>query len=266
MINTDSKELQSNKAHGVFSTLAERLAATVVRDEDGQPLVVYRGQHGGHDGLQTRLASLSFGSLEAARGYSESPNLRHDTVVRSQIFAGLLDLRNPFIEADSPFLDLDVVADKLGEQEALRIALKFSTQIEKTNYWTEVAEATGASNVESLARLAPERINELYFDAFHFFDDPEEVAALMRAGYDGATHHGNGATACELEYKVFDPGQVVLFMPCTELPVSPLTRESLLNRLDSSAQPRGGETRSPATANEETPSADTPIRRLRNRP
>jgi hypothetical protein len=268
-MNSNKEQMQQSSALDAYTTIGSRLTSTVLQDNEGSPVVVYRGQHGDHDGLHTRLASISFGSLNAARQYSESPNERGDTVVRSKIFAALLDMRNPFIEADSPFLDLDVVAAKLGGDEVARIALKFSKQIERTNYWSEVAEETGASDVSDLARMAPDRLSELYFDAYHFFDDFDEVAALVRAGYDGAIHHGNAATACELEYKVFDARQVILFAPGTEIPISPSASESLLTITDSTLEPLGHADYTTATSLSDcdpTSVEGNAPRRIRSRP
>jgi hypothetical protein len=54
----------------------------------------------------------------------------------------------------------------------------------------------------------PDRVGELYFDAFPLFDDPKWVERFKAAGYDGAIHGGNGESALTAEYKVFDRSQV----------------------------------------------------------
>jgi ribosomal protein S18 acetylase RimI-like enzyme len=57
-----------------------------VVDADGQPLIVYRGQHGETDAqIQSRLGSISFGSEPAAQLYSRSPNDSRDTAVAPRV-------------------------------------------------------------------------------------------------------------------------------------------------------------------------------------
>ena len=47
-------------------------------------------------------------------------------------------------------------------------------------------------------------------NAFPLFDDPKVIDALKEAGFDGAIYGGVGENALEVEYRVFDKGQIVI--------------------------------------------------------
>lgn len=184
-------------------------------DKDGEPLTLYRGEHGDVPDLTTRRGSISFSPNKAsARHYADSPNDggRDKAAVKPRVLEATLDIRNPFINTpDDPFLELSDVAEKLGQAEAIRIAKKFADAIQNTSNWLEDINGKDEfSGVADFLDQHPERVGELYFDAFHLLDDAGEVAKLKRLGYDGAIHGGNGETALEPEYKVFDKSQVTL--------------------------------------------------------
>lgn len=185
-------------------------------DENGEPVIVYRGEHGLGDGFQTRLGSFSFGSLAAANLYAENPNDKRDTPVASRVTPSFLSIRNPFIvNYDDPFLDLKDLSDALGEEYAWKIANRYSQHIEHTNNWDENFRKQYGS-VEELHRMAPEKLSELYVDTYLVLDDHEVVQCLKAAGYDGAIHSGNGATALEPEYRIFDSSQTLSIFPVEE--------------------------------------------------
>ena len=175
-----------------------------VVDENGQPLIVFRGEYGEPEGdsFQSRLPSLSFGTLRAANIYALHPNNSRDVPVSPRIYPAYLKMERPFLEnrADT-FLDLSVVDDSLGREEALRIARKFSAAIQSTDNWASNFSRGGS--VDMLLQSDPSNVRELYFDAYALFDDLAEVQRLTKLGYDGAIHIGNGETAFEIEYKVF---------------------------------------------------------------
>ena len=66
------------------------------------------------------------------------------------------------------------------------------------------------STVASLncSRKKPDELENLYYCAYKFPDDPIEAERLKKAGYDGAIHIGNGETATFLEFRVFNSRQV----------------------------------------------------------
>ena len=51
-------------------------------------------------------------------------------------------------------------------------------------------------------------LEDLYFNAYALFDDPQYAALFKDAGFDGAIHGGSGTTFDEAEYKVFSAKQV----------------------------------------------------------
>lgn len=193
-----------------------RLKDTLVVDDDGAPLVVYRGEHGDNQGLpgdnlfQSRLGSISFGSAEAASFYAEEPNNRNDRPVAPRVYPAFLSITNPIIHnLDDPFIDLRALEAAMGREHALRIACKFANAIQNTNCWEEMAAELGIVCVEEAAQDYPERLLEAYFDVFYLLDDPDEVRILQEHGFDGAIHMGNGETADELEYRIFDESQAI---------------------------------------------------------
>ncbi|WP_157641801.1 hypothetical protein [Burkholderia ubonensis] len=183
-------------------------AGTKVVDDNGYLLPVFRGQHGAHEHWsETRLGSLSFGSAEAASLYAMQPNDRRMAVQTPKVFPVFLDIRNPFVASgDDPFMDLSRYAEVFGIEETIRIAVKFKDYVEHTNAWEELQPEHGS--VENLAATKPELLLELYFEVYALLDDPEEVARLRAAGFDGAIHGGSGETAMEAEYRVFSVEQV----------------------------------------------------------
>jgi hypothetical protein len=187
------------------------LGDTKVVGKDGEPLVVYRGEHGDVDGrrFQSRLGSISFGSAAAASTYSMSPNNRADVVTNARVLSAYLKIEKPFInDPEDPFIDLGMIERVLGTEEANRAAVKFKDYIENTNNWEEISEETGCKTIRGLLKKYPERMKELYFDAYAFFDNAEYMAKLKALGFDGAIHMGSGETFDELEYKVFDESQI----------------------------------------------------------
>lgn len=188
--------------------LARLLAATVVA-EGGQPIVVYRGEHGESPGLiHARTRAISFGSAAAASEYAQHPNRPGDIAVAPRVIAAYLLIANPVIDnRDDPFIEMGTIVDKLGRDKAERIARRFAAHIENTGNWVE-GFSHDYDSVEHLLDLEPGRITDLYLDAYPVFDDDEVVEWFAHAGYDGAIHLGNGMTALEPEYKVFDGDQI----------------------------------------------------------
>ncbi len=185
-----------------------------VVDDTGAPIVVYRGEHGVVDGdkLQSRVGSFSFtANPESAGTYAEKPNNRAVDKEASapRVTPVYLKLERPFLlERDDPFVDLKPIIDAVGKEKAMEIALKNERNIEHTNNWEEIQGETGATSVREFLQQHPDRLKDLYFEAYHLFDDPEAVGQLKAAGFDGAIHGGSGETSGEPEYKVFSESQV----------------------------------------------------------
>lgn len=179
-----------------------------VKDKEGKPLVVFRGQHGKSE-VESRLGSISFSDTESdAKIYSESPNNKtlDATAKNPNVIKANISIKKPVINTpDDPFIEMSVVKDILGEERAKEIAIKNSEFITDTNNWEE--NYSDYSSVEELLKAKPEELGKLYMNAFPIFDDIEIVKEFKEKGYDGAIHAGYGE-GDGAEYKVFSPEQV----------------------------------------------------------
>lgn len=188
--------------------LSKWLADTRVRDNNGQPLVVYRGEHGAFNGApQSRLGSYTFCACpEVASTYARSPNNIEDTPETPHVYAAYLRICNPIIEAPDCFAEMQELIDKLGREIVTKFAIKHQAHILSTNNWHENFAHDFASVQELLAQR-PEALGQLYMDAYPLLDDKEFVQCCSRAGFDGAIHMGNGESLDTMEYRIFDLAQ-----------------------------------------------------------
>jgi len=182
------------------------------KDDEGNPIRVYRGEHGETDQeIQSRRGSISFGDKEAANAYAQTPNdLKLDgTAEHSRVIPAYLRIEKPWIndKTGDPFVDISHIAKTLGPEEAKRVALEHADIIQGTDNWQENFSGKYDS-VADMVKRNPGEINKLYMDAYHLLDDKDFVKKLKDAGFDGAIHGGNGETAGGTEYKVFDKSQI----------------------------------------------------------
>jgi len=174
---------------------------------------VYRGEHGAEapeTGFHTRLPSISFGSKRAAEIYARKPNNRTDLfAARPRVRCFQITIENPILDdPDDPFVDVSLLIEKLGEPFARQMALRHAEHIRHTNNWEE--EFSGHfDSVEDLLARAPERLGELYMNAYPLLDDPDFIAAAAAAGFDGAIYAGTGENALEAEYRIFSADQAL---------------------------------------------------------
>lgn len=183
-------------------------------NDQKEPLRVYRGQHGGtsHDssavGLQSTLASITFTPDPAvASTYAMRPNDWRLAPVAPRVIPAYLDIRQPiFWLEDEPFVDFSMLSFALGADTALRFARKFSSHVEDTNLWADELSPLFKS-VDDFLNNHPERVNELYVQAWVLLDDFAFVQAAKDAGYDGAMSLGSGESALIAEYRIFDVAQ-----------------------------------------------------------
>lgn len=182
-------------------------------------ITAYRGQHGPDDPgnpIQSRGGSISFGSKRAAKIYATSPNDMNDEPDTPRIIVANLTINNPVInEPNDPFIDFSVIASALGQEKALIIMRELYSvgHIGNTDNFGERISEWELDNetnpLEIMIESDPDRaISELYVDAYPVFDEKEWVEWFREAGYDGAVHGGNGETALEAEYKVFDTQKI----------------------------------------------------------
>jgi hypothetical protein len=194
-------------------SFAEWFQGSVVVDADGFPLRVYRGQHGNAENLETKLPSITFTETpETAGVYATDPNDHRDTPQAPKSLPAFLSIKNPIINAPDPFAEFGDLAQKLGREVAMRFALKYAQSIEATGNWGDIEErlkeiGQGVDGVKEGLEADPELLDELYMDAYLLLDDPEFVEAAKAAGFDGAVHYGNGESASEKEYRIFDRDQ-----------------------------------------------------------
>jgi hypothetical protein len=184
-----------------------------VVDDQGKPMVVYRGEHGasGDMDFQSRVASLSFGTKELANLYAEKPNRFGDVTVNPRVIPAYVRIENPLINTPGdPFIELSDVIDKLGMDVAKSAARKLYDDIYNSGPWYSTYSEK-YEGIDSLIKEDPEALRNLYVLAWKFFDDSEFVNAAKKAGYDGAIHAEYGAHSENeqgAEYKVFDQAQV----------------------------------------------------------
>ena len=202
-------KMESRSGDAEFDDLFRNSVVT----SGGEPLVVYRGQHGASEGfVQTRSAAISFSSRGVANEYAITPNDRMDKALSPHVIPAYLKIENPFIRnEDDPFIDMHEITRKLSlnNDEAIAIAIKFSESIESTDNFNELAEEYDADSVEELLEKSPVSVTDLYFDAYKFIDDAEMVGLMKQKGFDGAIHVGNGTSSDAIEYKVFSEDQII---------------------------------------------------------
>lgn len=182
-------------------------------DALGQPLLLYRGQHGQGvgDRIHTRLPSITFCEERIAAVYARAPNDHRESADEPRILRGYLKIERPVVvNPDDPFVDFSDLIEALGFDKAATIARELSSRVEDTGAWHDGELGEDFTGVEDLLRVAPDRLVECYVDAYHIFDCPKYVQWFRQAGFDGAIHCGNGESASEVEYKVFSAGQVML--------------------------------------------------------
>ena len=188
--------------------------------------IAYRGEHGKNDGQTTfhsRSKTISFGSINAANRYATNPNIKGDEATNPRIYKVELDIKNPVIsnEAD-PFIEASDLANTIGEDRCLQILKESIIQLRCTDNWIEFCESRigkDGSDEKLLEELSISNpgilIESLYIDAYHVFDNDKYVSWFQEKGFDGAIHLGNGATAMEKEYKIFNENQAVILKEIT---------------------------------------------------
>lgn len=212
--NQGNQSSQNSPYKPQAATFDDWFGPSKVVDKQGMPLAVYRGEHGAYvDGRpQSKLGTYSFtDNPDSASTYAMEPNDHRMTAQAPRVVKAYLSIKNPiFFGQDDPFLELSWLVEKLGFQEAIRIARKFSDRIEYTGNWMDDEDGnfTGYDSVGAFLDDHPDKVNLLYFDAYHFLDDMDEVRLLIEKGFDGAAHIGNGVTSGNMEYRVFHPEQI----------------------------------------------------------
>ena len=185
------------------------MSSTHVVNQQREPLVVFRGQHGQCNGqLQCLLASITFTADAAiASLYAESPNDPKALAANPFVTPAYLDISNPlFVQNDDPFVDASLLIDKLGRMTAEKYIRKYASRVEHSNFWeTEIQPLF--KNVDDFLNNHPERLGELFLEGWVLLDDFDFVQRALDAGFDGAISLGSGESAMSLEYRVFKAEQ-----------------------------------------------------------
>ncbi len=171
---------------------------------------VFRGQHGqrGASIIQTRLPSITFSNLEAAREYAAEPNDSRDIAMEPRVIKADLHIERPLpLNGLDCFIEAPIIFAVMGHDAGAAFLIAKDHHIYNTGNWQE-RFASAFADVASMAKQSPEMLSELYLDAYVALDDAGFVAAATALGFDGAVHYGNGVTACELEYRVFSETQL----------------------------------------------------------
>ena len=198
---------------------------TYVRNEAGNPLLVYRGEHGpSGQCLETRYPSITFTEYpDIASGYASHPNNLADCngSKSPRVIPAYLDIQNPVVNTPcDPFVELVDLEAALGRDEAVAIAMRLEESFTETNNWFDsIQPRYGVDTIEDFFAVCPDGTNKLYGEAFRIFDDPQTIATLKAHGYDGAIHAGVGESMRTAEYRVFDPSQVTFALE--QVPVEP---------------------------------------------
>lgn len=182
-----------------------------VVDDSGNPLVVYRGEHGNaNKQIHSRMTAIYFGNQDAANTYASEPNDSKDVVEAPRVIPAYLKISNPIVnQSDDPFIEGSHLAEMLGVDEARRLLVKFADQVEYTGNWMEDINLDGKySGVADYLAKNKDGHKNLYFAVYPLLQDNQEVASFKSKGFDGAIHGGSGATAGEVEYAVFSEGQI----------------------------------------------------------
>lgn len=212
--------------------LAVLLKNTVVRDGQGAPLKVYRGEHSalaaGDSGVKTLLGSVSFGDPKTASSYAIEPNNSNHTAEAPRVYPAYLIINKPFLnDPGDPFVDFGYVEKRLGKEVADRFFLKHASFAENTNNWQdEINPDCKWGSIAEFHKAHPERMNELYMELYPLLDDPDFIALLREKGYDGAIYCGSGENGVEDEFRVFDSTSIIYALS-REIELKPRREKSL---------------------------------------
>lgn len=175
--------------------------------------VFYRGEISSPDTnhLRSKTRAFYFSKIEVANRYADPAQGKVGSEDTPRIYPVRLSMKKPFVnQPDGAYLELSDVAARLGLLEAMRIARKFAQWIEATDQWTDrINQSKRYASVDAYLKCKDGQISKLYFQAYPFFADTEEVGKLIERGYDGAVHAGNGYGSEGFpEYCVFNTTQI----------------------------------------------------------
>lgn len=176
------------------------------------PSILFRGEYGkktDSSPVQTRSSATFVEEKEVAQQYATNPNNPTDVLQEPRVFAARLSITNPFVNQTHPFVSLATIRDKMSIHSACDASIQFAEAIESTNTWQELYKEKYDNPYRAYCKGEVD-LEDLYFCVYELLDKPHWVRALRNYGYDGAIYGGSGASAKKLEYRVFDPSQIIL--------------------------------------------------------
>ena len=193
-------------------------------------IAVHSIQSGNKNIPFTKKGMFTFSSdSEVASEYAIKPNdnVNASVVLSPRVYAGFVTIQKPIINTpDDPFFDMSVIAENFGRDKALYFANKHENYMEHTNNWEEISEKTGFRKARDFLKVFPDRVNDLYCDAYAIVDDPEFIELIQSVGFDGAIHGGAGIGFESAEFKVVSHHQFVP-MHC---PMEAINRNAVVYR------------------------------------
>lgn len=193
------------------------LSQTKAVDENGEPLLLYRGEYGPVDGnpggFQSKRGSYSFGDTRIASIYAVSGTGRLSCSAEDaapRIFPVYLDIRNPVVNWADLFIEYPQLLEAVGAEWAIKLLIRHEYHVYNTNNWVERIDPDGLyGDVATLVKMAPHLVEDLYLDIYPVLDDADFVEIAKSRGFDGAIYNGTGQNLLTREYRIFDQAQAI---------------------------------------------------------
>jgi hypothetical protein len=184
--------------------------ASALLNENGEPLPVFRGEHGpdaSNPFDSTRLPTPTFTNQPDIAGvYAMAPNNQHDSGEAARLLACFLRMDQPLVisESGDPFTEMHhlfPLRDALGVERFEALA----QHLHRTYGLRYDGEA-----IEQPAEIVPYLANfsSFYVDSYRVADDPMVTQMAQEAGFDGLSYWGATKTEPALEFRPFTPTQI----------------------------------------------------------
>ncbi|MHD0644858.1 hypothetical protein ACYPKM_04475 [Pseudomonas aeruginosa] len=119
-----------------------------------------------------------------------------------RVYPVYLDMKKPaFNQPKDPFVEF--------KDLAIHFMVKHRDWAMQTSAWESISDELWVEDIDEVASKDKSRFYDLYTQLYLLLDDPEFIAHLIEAGFDGAIHAGSGASMEVPEYRVFDEGAVI---------------------------------------------------------
>ena len=173
--------------------------------------VYFRGEHGENSTgsmFHSRLGSVSFGTEEVSKVYALEPNIRHEYPVKPRVYKVELTLSSMLDLGTDPFIDVSLLRHFLDEEQVGAVLENpdvCSAVMNTDNFATLTESMDGfIYELSDFVDLGGS-VDDLYFEAYHLFDNQMFCDWFKQVGIDGVRHGGSGESALTMEVKCFDP-------------------------------------------------------------